>query len=82
MSIPEPDTLDKPELDRKLVRVEAEVPEDGVESLLAYAAAIRGEPLPKTKDFKAFLTAAPGGDKFWDDVATSRDKRPARDIEL
>lgn len=82
MSIPEPETLEKPDSAPKLVRVEVEVPEDAVESLRAFVASLRGEPLLEVKDFKEFLTAAPGDDEFWDDVANSRDKRPAREIEF
>lgn len=57
MPIPEPDTLEKPASARELVRVEVEVPEDTVESLLAHAAAMRGEPSPNAKAFKEFLTS-------------------------
>lgn len=82
MSVTEAKTRKDPEAATRLVRVEVEVPEDAVESLLAYAASMRGEPLPKAKDFKEFLTAAPAWTNDLVELVNDRDKRAARDIDL
>jgi hypothetical protein len=82
MTIAEAAPSEKPVAPSPLVRVEVEVPEAAVPALLAHAAALRGEPWALAKDLKEMLELAPGDDDFWDDVANSRDKRPARDIEL
>jgi hypothetical protein len=66
----------------KLVRVEVEVPEDAVEAVLAFASERRAAAGSAAKSFKEMLESAPGDDAFWDDVASARDKRPMRDIDL
>lgn len=82
--MPIADAETRPERPRavKLVRVEVEVPEDAVEGLLAHVQELRGEPLPKAKDFKAFLTAGPAWTDELIELVNARDKRPARDIDL
>lgn len=82
MSIPEPETLAKPDSAQKLVRVEVEVPEDAIESLQAFVASLRAEPMAKAKDFKEFLTSGPEWTDEFIELVNDRDKRPARDIEL
>ena len=82
MSIPESDTRAKPETAQKLVRVEVEVPEGTVESVLAYAASMRGKALSDAKDFKAFLTCGPAWTDEFVELVNERDKRPPRDIDL
>jgi len=82
MPVSETKTRMNPAAATRLVRVEVEVPEDAVESLLAYARELRSTAGAKPQSFKELLELAPGDDAFWDDVATARDKRPARDIHL
>ncbi len=80
MTIAEP--TEKADTEAPLVRVEVMVPKDAVPALLKHAAALRGESWAFAEDFKEMLELAPGDDAFWEDVVSSRDKSPGRDIDL